>query len=281
MKKVIVLGGSGQLAQCIRDVDTQGLDIVYFTSRDANVLEESHLRQVFQDNNPDVVINCAAYTAVDVAEDEPLKAAAVNAQAPELIAQICLEQDLLLIHISTDFVFDGEKASPLTEQDIPNPINTYGKTKLLGEEAIIRTHYKHIIIRTSWLYSEFGNNFLKTMIRLSLEREELGVIYDQLGTPTYAIDLARVLIEIANLEEPAYGVYHYSNEGTASWYDFAHAIFKLSDSKVILKPVRTFQYPTKAVRPAYSVMDKTKIKETFNITIPYWQDSLERCMKKI
>jgi len=281
MKKVIVLGGNGQLAQCIRHVDTKELDIVFFGSKEVNILEESHLKEVFEETLPDVVINCAAYTAVDVAEDEPLRAAAVNAQAPELIAHLCEKHDAIWIHISTDFVFDGNTPAPRTESDFPNPINTYGKTKLLGEEIIRRTWFKHVIIRTSWLYSEFGSNFLKTMLRLGLEREELGIIYDQIGTPTYAIDLAEALVEIATLDPPAFGVYHYSNEGTASWFDFAHSIFSLTGSKVLLKPMLTSQYPTKARRPSYSVMDKSKIKEAFNLTIPHWRDSLERCIKRI
>src|SRR5690606_27208087 len=154
-----------------------------------------HLREVFEDYRPDVVINCAAYTAVDLAEDEPLKAAAINSQAPKLIAQLCSEHEAILIHISTDFVFDGAKAIPLTEDDHPNPISTYGKTKLSGEEVIVAIWNKHIIIRTSWLYSEFNNNFLKTMLRLGQERKELGIVSDQLGTPTYAMDLAHVIIE--------------------------------------------------------------------------------------
>ncbi|TCK83259.1 dTDP-4-dehydrorhamnose reductase [Albibacterium bauzanense] len=281
MKKVIVLGGGGQLAQCIQNVEKVDLDIVYLNSTQANILEEGHLREVFKSYQPEVVVNCAAYTAVDMAEDELLKAAAINSQAPKLIAQLCMEYDAILIHISTDFVFDGTKTTPLTEEDFPNPISTYGKTKLLGEEAIIATLDKHVIIRTSWLYSEFGNNFLKTMMRLGLERKEMGIVFDQLGTPTYAMDLANVIIEIAQLENPAYGLYHYSNEGAASWYDFAHSIFKYANINIQLKPIRTFQYPTKATRPAYSVMDKTKIKETFGITIPHWLDSLERCIKNI
>lgn len=281
MKKVIVLGGGGQLSQCIQNVQKVDLDIVYLNSTQANILEEGHLREVFKSYQPEVVVNCAAYTAVDMAEDELLKAAAINSQAPKLIAQLCMEYDAILIHISTDFVFDGTKTTPLTEKDFPNPINTYGKTKLLGEEAIIATLDKHVIIRTSWLYSEFGNNFLKTMMRLGLERKEMGIVFDQLGTPTYAMDLANVIIEIAQLENPAYGLYHYSNEGAASWYDFAHSIFKYANINIQLKPIRTFQYPTKATRPAYSVMDKTKIKETFGITIPHWLDSLERCIKNI
>jgi len=281
MKKVLVFGGGGQLAQCLNKTGSQQLNLVYFTSKDVNILEESHLKEVFKAHAPDVVINCAAYTAVDLAEDEPLKAAAVNAQAPEAIAQLCAAYDSLLIHVSTDFVFDGDVAHPLGETEIPNPINTYGKTKLLGEEAIIRSWDKHIIIRTSWLYSEFGNNFLKTMVRLGKERDELGVIYDQIGSPTYAIDLAELIIKLAESELPAYGLYHYSNEGTASWYDFAHAIFKSTGLNVRLRPMRTSEYPTKATRPAYSVMDKAKIKETFNITIPHWRDSLDRCINNL
>jgi len=279
MKKVIVLGGSGQLAQCIQSVQCEDLDIRCLNSQQANILEERHLREVFENYHPEIVINCAAYTAVDMAEDEPLKAAAINSQAPKLVAQLCMEYDASLIHISTDFVFDGKSANPLKEDDFPNPINTYGKTKLLGEEAIISTLDNHIIIRTSWLYSEFGNNFLKTMIRLGLERDEMGIVFDQLGTPTYAMDLANVIIEIAQLDTPTYGLYHYSNEGAASWYDFAHSIFKYADINIQLKPIRTFQYPTKAIRPAYSIMDKTKIKQTFDIAIPHWEDSLERCIK--
>lgn len=281
MKKVIVLGGGGQLAQCIQNVQSRDLDITYLNSQQANVLEERHLHEVFERYHPEIVINCAAYTAVDMAEDEPLKAAAINSQAPKLIAQLCVEYDAILIHISTDFVFDGTKATPLTENDFPNPINTYGKTKLLGEEAIIATLNEHVIIRTSWLYSEFGNNFLKTMMRLGLEKSEMGIVFDQVGTPTYAMDLANVIIEVAQLDKPAYGIYHYSNEGVASWYDFAHSIFKYANINIQLKPLRTFQYPTKATRPAYSVMDKTKIKETFDIIIPHWRDSLERCIKNI
>jgi len=281
MKKVIVFGGNGQLAQCLKKTGSKQLDLVYFSSDDVNILEESHLKEVFKTHAPDIVINCAAYTAVDLAEDEPLKAAAVNAQAPEAIAHLCAQYDALLIHVSTDFVFDGNAAHPLDESEAPNPINTYGKTKLLGEEAIIRNWDKHIIIRTSWLYSEFGNNFLKTMIRLGKERDELGVIYDQVGSPTYAIDLAELIIKLAEAEITTYGLFHYSNEGTASWYDFAHAIFKSTGLSVRLRPMRTSEYPTKATRPAYSVMDKSKIKEAFKITIAHWQDSLDRCINNL
>lgn len=281
MKKTIVLGGNGQLGQCIQGTESSGLEVVYCNSTDANVLEEDSLRAVFEYESPDVIINCAAYTAVDLAEDDPLKAAAINTQAPELIAQLCLEYNASLIHISTDFVFDGDLPIPRKENDTPNPIGVYGKTKLAGEEAIAHRMEDFVILRTSWLYSEFGNNFLKTMLKVAKNRKELSVVYDQVGTPTYARDLADVIVEIARMDEPPYGLYHYSNEGTASWYDFAHAIFNVSDIDVKLHPVLSAEYPTKAERPKYSVLDKAKIKQAFNLDIPHWKDSLERCMNRL
>jgi len=281
MKKVIVLGGSGQLGQCIQATDTSGLNVMFCNSQEANVLEEDHLRSVFKRERPDVVINCAAYTAVDLAEDDPLKAAAINSQAPELIAQLCLEYDVVLIHISTDFVFDGSSPVPRHENDRPSPIGSYGKTKLGGEEAIMVNMEKYIILRTSWLYSEFGNNFLKTMLRVAKERKELSVVYDQVGSPTYAMDLAEMIVKIALMDEPPYGVYHYSNEGVASWYDFAHAIFQAAEVDVKLSPLLSSEYPTKAERPKYSVLDKAKIKKAFSLTIPHWQDSLQKCIKRL
>ncbi|MFB5945277.1 dTDP-4-dehydrorhamnose reductase [Albibacterium profundi] len=281
MKKAIVLGGSGQLGQCIQAADTGGLEIIYCNSQDANVLEEDQLRTVFSRERPDVIINCAAYTAVDAAEDEPLRAAAVNAQAPELIAQLCLEYNILLIHISTDFVFDGYSPTPRKESDAPNPIGAYGKTKLAGEEAITHTMEKFVILRTSWLYSEYGNNFLKTMIRVAKDRGELSVVYDQTGTPTYAMDLADAIVKIALMDEPVYGIYHYSNEGVASWYDFAHAIFTASNMNVKLHPVLSAAYPTKAERPKYSVLDKAKLKKNFKLDVPHWRDSLNKCISRL
>ncbi|WP_118193377.1 dTDP-4-dehydrorhamnose reductase [Albibacterium indicum] len=281
MKKVIVLGGSGQLGQCIQAADTSGLDIIFCSSQKVNILEEDHLHALFGKERPDVIINCAAYTAVDLAEDDPLKAAAINAQAPELIAKLCLEYNVVLIHISTDFVFDGESPVPRVETDRTDPIGAYGKTKLAGEEAIMHSMEKYIILRTSWLYSEFGNNFLKTMLRVAKGRKELSVVYDQVGSPTYAMDLAEVIVKIALIDEPRYGIYHYSNEGVASWYDFAHAIFQAAKVDVNLKPLLSSEYPTKAERPKYSVLDKSKIKNAYSLTIPHWRDSLGKCLKRL
>lgn len=281
MKRAVVIGGNGQLGQCLKNADPFSLEMVFLGSGEANILESSSLTAVFDTYQPDIIINCAAYTAVDLAEDEPLKAAAINAQGPELLAQLCLERDVSLIHISTDFVFGGSMAVPLTETDITEPVNMYGKTKLQGEEGILKWGGKVVIIRTSWLYSEYGNNFVKTMLRLGKERGRLQVVADQFGTPTYAMDLAEAIVGIADGAEMTYGVFHYSNEGAASWYDFACEIFRKSGLHVQVEPVSSSQFPTKAVRPKFSVMDKSKIKNTYGCTIHHWVDSLEKCMKKI
>ena len=269
------------MGQCIQAVDTSGLEVIYFNSREANILEEDHLRAVFAREKPDVVINCAAYTAVDLAEDEPLKAAVINLQAPELIAGLCLEYNAVLIHVSTDFVFDGHHPLPLKEEDKTDPIGVYGKTKLAGEQAIVHTMEKFVILRTSWLYSEFGNNFLKTMLRVGSERKELSVVSDQVGTPTYAMDLAELIVYVARMDAPAYGIYHYSNEGVASWYDFAHAIFRTAEMNVKVNPIPSSQYPTRAERPNFSVLDKSKVKKAFAQEIPHWMDSLDKCIGRL
>jgi dTDP-4-dehydrorhamnose reductase len=201
--------------------------------------------------------------------------------SPGIIAVACEKYNSLLIHISTDFVFDGNKALPLKETDVTNPLSVYGRTKLNGEKKVMENVKRYIILRTSWLYSGYGHNFAKTMLRLGKERESLGVVVDQVGTPTYAMDLAGAILNIADLDTNDYGVYHYSNEGVASWFDFAHAIFRFSNLKVKVSPLLTDQFPTKAIRPAFSVMDKTKIKTVFDLEIPHWQDSLEACLRDI
>lgn len=281
MKRAIVLGGNGQLGQCLKSVDPRSLDLVFLSSAEANIIESSSLTAALDTCQPDLVINCAAYTAVDLAEDEPLKAAAINAQGPELLASLCSSRDIPLIHISTDFVFGGMMPVPLVETDLTEPISVYGKTKLQGELGIIRNTSKHIIIRTSWLYSENGNNFVKTMLRLGKEREQLQVVCDQLGSPTYAMDLAEAIVDIASRPDLSYGIFHYSNEGVASWYDFACEIFRKSGLSVRVEPVRSSQFPTKAERPKYSVMDKGRIREAYGLTIPHWVDSLDKCIKKL
>lgn len=279
MSKLLVLGGFGQLGQCLQTVC--GGDAIFLSSKEADISNESQLEQLFHQHRPTHVINCAAYTAVDKAEEEIEAATSINAIAPGKLAERCKRFDTVLIHISTDFVFEGTQTGLLAEEDTARPTGIYGKTKLAGELAIQAAWEKHIIIRTSWLYSEYANNFAKTMLRLAEGREELKVVADQVGTPTYALDLAKALCEIIKKTEGKYGIYHYSNEGVASWYDFAHAIFELNGVNIRLLPIKTSEFPTKAKRPAYSVLDKTKIKKQFNLDIPNWRDSLRTCLERL
>jgi len=283
MSNIVVFGASGQLGQCIKDIaGKSGVTSIHFPSEsEANILDSDLLRKVFETYKPDYCINCAAYTAVDKAEDDPDLALKINKTGVEKLSRFCAEKGATLIHISTDFVFKGDKASPLTEKDETSPISVYGQTKLDGEKAAERMLKKYFIIRTGWLYSEYGNNFVKTMLKLGAEKDELKIIADQVGTPTYAIDLAACILQIINSGSTAYGIYHYSNEGVTSWYDFAKAIFDISGTEVKAIPVRTDEYVTKATRPAYSVMDKSKIKKEFGMEIPYWRDSLITCIGKL
>lgn len=281
--KIVVLGASGQLGSCLKKISAERnlTDISFPSEEQANILDKDLLDKLFSAEKPQYVINCAAYTAVDKAEDDVDTCRKVNRDGAAYIAEVCKKHQAALIHISTDFVFRGDVPKLLSETDPAEPENIYGLTKLEGEAAIAEILPEHYTIRTSWLYSEFGNNFVKTMLRLGRERDQLGVIVDQVGSPTYAIDLANVILDIVDSGSKAYGIYHYSNEGVTSWYDFAKAVFDISNTQVILNPVKTSEYVTKAVRPAYSVMDKTKIKNTFSIQIPYWRDSLQVCLERI
>ncbi|MFW0714269.1 dTDP-4-dehydrorhamnose reductase [Pedobacter sp. N23S346] len=283
MGKILVIGAGGQLGQCLKIVSTRRnlTDIVFPSEADANILDQAGLQALLSKEQPAFVINCAAYTAVDKAEDEVELAKAVNETGAANLAIACAANGAALIHVSTDFVFEGNDVKLLIEDDVANPINVYGQTKLDGEKAVIALLKEHFILRTSWLYSEYANNFVKTMLKLGADRDELNIIADQVGTPTYAIDLANAIFDIINADSDAYGVYHYSNEGVTSWFDFAKAIFDISDTKVKVNPIPGSAYPTKASRPAFSVMDKTKIKKTFNIEIPYWRDSLVECIAKL
>jgi len=283
MNKIIVFGASGQLGQCLKRVaDKQQLSDIYFpVEGEANILDEAGLETLFAKHNPQYCINCAAYTAVDKAEEDMHTARKVNAEGAANLARLCKINGVTLIHVSTDFVFEGNTPYLLTEADAANPINVYGLTKLEGEHAIAGILPEHYTIRTSWLYSEYGNNFVKTMLRLGAERDELKIIADQIGTPTYAIDLAECILTIIAADNKQYGIYHYSNEGVTSWYDFAQAIFDISNTQVKVYPIRTAEYPTPAIRPTFSVMDKAKVKSTFNIQIPYWRHSLETCIKRL
>lgn len=281
--KIVVLGASGQLGSCLKKISAERnlSDISFPSEEHANILNKELLDQLFTAEKPQYVINCAAYTAVDKAEDDVDTCRKVNRDGAAFIAETCAKHGATLIHISTDFVFKGNVPKLLTETDPAEPENVYGLTKLEGEAAIAEALPAHFTIRTSWLYSEFGNNFVKTMLRLGRERDQLGVIVDQVGSPTYAIDLANAILDIIESGNKEYGIYHYSNEGATSWYDFAKAVFDISETTVKLNPVKTSEYVTRAVRPAYSVMDKSKIKTAFRIEIPYWRDSLAVCIERL
>jgi dTDP-4-dehydrorhamnose reductase len=281
--RILVFGGFGQLGQCISRISRErGISSVLFLDEiEGDILNPAILEELFQEESPEFVINCAAYTAVDKAEDEPDLCERINKEGAANLAICCEKFKATLLHISTDFVFDGKLPKLLNEEDLAEPVNIYGKTKLSGEKEITKILKEHYILRTSWLYSEFAHNFVKTMLKLGAERNELSVIVDQVGTPTYAADLASVLLDIIESGHQAYGTYHYSNEGVTSWYDFAKAIFDLSETEVTLHPIPGSAYPTKAVRPAFSVMDKAKIKKVFQLKIPYWRDSLIKCMNVI
>jgi dTDP-4-dehydrorhamnose reductase len=283
MNNIVVFGASGQLGQCLKNfAEKNGIANIHFPPEsEANILDDGALTKIFETYQPSFSINCAAYTAVDKAEDDRELAEKINKTGAENIARHCAANGSALIHISTDFVFKGDKPVPYGEDDLAEPISVYGVTKLDGEEAIKALLAEYYIIRTSWLYSEYGNNFVKTMLKLGADRDELKIIADQAGTPTYAMDLAACIMHIIGSENKAYGTYHYSNEGVASWYDFAKAIFDISDTKVKTLPIKTSEYVTKATRPAYSVMDKSKIKQTFGLEIPYWRDSLITCIGRL
>lgn len=283
MSKIIVIGAAGQLGQClqatINEKKIQGY--VFLTKEDADILQYDTLKYLFKLHKPAYCINCAAYTAVDKAEDEPELAKRINRDGVANLSRLCSEFETIFIHISTDFVFSGNGNHPLNEEDTATPVSTYGATKLMGEKAIPKHTEKYFIIRTSWLYSQYGSNFVKNMIRLSKEKKELRVIWDQTGTPTYAPDLAKFILEIIERESDLYGTYHYSNEGATTWYDFVMAIFELNYSKTKVIPIKTSEYPLRAARPSYSVLDKSKVKRNFKIEIPYWRKSLEYCISQL
>jgi len=279
MTTILVTGGNGQLASCIKDVEKEydDLNIIYTDHLELDICELNQIQTFFK-SNPQInyCINCAAYTAVDKAETEAEKAFEINATGAKNLAQVCNDHAAILIHVSTDFVFDGEKNEPYTETDAANPISVYGASKLQGEVEIQQALKEYFIIRTSWLYSEYGNNFMKTMLRLAETRDGISVVSDQIGTPTYAGDLAEIIIQIINTKTEKYGIYHYSNEGVASWFEFAKEIFKLTKNKIKVNPIPSIEYLTPAKRPKYSVLDKKKIIDVFKIDIPFWRESLKK-----
>ena len=281
MANILITGSKGQLGTELQKLGFSALDEVWFTDVDElDVSNYEAIEQFVAKNEIDTIINCAAYTAVDTAEDEPELAEKINSIAVSNLAKVAYKQDCLLLHVSTDYVFDGTAREPYTEKMKTSPASVYGRTKLAGEKAIINSHCMYIILRTAWLYSAYGNNFVKTIRRVATERGVLNVVSDQIGVPTYAEDLAKAIIRIIaddSVVEKG-GIYHFSDEGICSWYDFACEIVRLSNITCEVTPITTEQYPTKAKRPAYSVLDKTKIKQVFAIQVPEWQDSLKRCI---
>ena len=290
MFNILVTGSNGQLGSEIRDL-VEGPEQVlgsendfFFTDREnLDITNLENITNFIKENNINVIINCAAYTAVDKAEEGVENADKVNHLAVKSLASVAKEKNIKLVHVSTDYVFDGKNFRPYVEDDVVAPQGVYGKTKLDGEIAMQELNPKNsIIIRTSWVYSSFGNNFVKTMIRLGRDRESLGVIFDQVGTPTYARDLAKTILDILpNIKNEKVEVYHYSNEGVLSWYDFAKDIMSLAKIECQVNPIETKDYQTPASRPHYSLLNKSKIKKDFNIEIPYYKDSLEACLKKM
>lgn len=284
---VLVTGAKGQLGSEINDVVTNYKDFNFFFSDlpKLNICDAKALNTFILNKNINAVINCAAYTAVDQAEEDSENAENVNAKGVLNLVNALKKVDGKLIHISTDYVFDGNSFLPYQELDQVNPIGVYGETKREGELAVINSPIEGIVIRTSWLYSAYGNNFVKTMMRLGKEKKKLNVIFDQIGTPTFAGDLANTCLAILSYEQnridKAGKVYHFSNEGVASWYDFALAIMELGNIDCHVNPIQTKDYPTLAKRPHFSVFNKSKIKTDFKIEIPYWRDSLKDCIEKI
>ena len=279
---VLVTGASGQLGQSLQYVQSKQPDLqfIFASSEDLNITDEESVSSFFEENKIDFCINAAAYTAVDKAESEPEKAHLVNVIGPENLAKACKVSGAILIHISTDFVFDGTSSIPYLEIDQTNPIGVYGQTKLEGERKVVEKCDRYFIIRTSWVYSQFGNNFMKTMLRLAQDRNELNVVDDQVGSPTNAIDLAEAILKIIGTPEieTEFGIYNFSNEGVCSWFDFAKEIFRINKINITVNPIPTEAYPTPAKRPAYSVLDKSKIKAIFDINIKTWQESLQQTL---
>lgn len=279
---VLVTGAGGQLGQSLQFIAPNYPEIRFhfYDSTALNIADLENCKTVFSKVKPDFCINAAAYTAVDKAETETEKAHLINVIGAENLAKSCKDSNTVLLHVSTDFVFDGNATKPYTEEDVPNPTGVYGQTKLDGEKAIQKIWEKHFIVRTSWVYSQFGNNFMKTMLRLGAEKDSLSVVNDQIGTPTNAVDLAEVLVKMILFTEKQsiknnFGIYNFSNEGQCSWYDFAKKIFEINKIEIDLHPIPTSSYPTPAKRPGFSVLDKSKIKEVFGFEVKDWEESLK------
>lgn len=286
MKTILVTGANGQLGNSIRVLSGQYPQYNFlFTDVDTlDITDPAAVKAAIKDNQVNYIINCAAYTAVDKAEDNEELCRRLNSFAVCVLGEAAREAGAKMIHVSTDYVFSGTGYRPYKETDGTRPVSVYGRTKLAGEEGLMEVCPDAVIIRTAWLYSEFGSNFVKTVLRLGKERDELGFVFDQIGTPTYAGDLAAMILSVVTADEKGAfvpGIYHYSNEGVCSWYDFTVKILQIAGIDCRIRPIETKDYPTKAVRPPYSVLNKSKIKETYKIVIPHWETSLRICMKKL
>ena len=284
MPNILVTGSNGQVGSEIKELSSNYPYNFFFTDRETlDITNEDAIKNFIEINHINTIINCAAYTAVDKAESDEINADLVNRKAVKKLALVSQELAIKLIHISTDYVFDGKAYKPYCEEYQTNPQSVYGKTKLDGENEMIKINpHNSIIIRTSWVYSSFGANFVKTMLRLGKEKESLGVIFDQVGTPTYARDLARAILDILpQIKNQKVEIYNYSNEGVLSWYDFAKEIMKMAKLPCQINPIETHQYPTPAKRPHFSLLNKSKIKNKFNIEITYWKDGLDDCLKRL
>jgi len=284
MLNILVTGSNGQVGSELKKLSSEYEYNFFFTTRDElDITNKEALEYFLEDNNINTIVNCAAYTAVDKAEDESELADKINHKAVKKLANLAQEKNIKLVHISTDYVFDGKNFKPYCEAFQTNPTSVYGQTKLDGELEMQKINPKNsLIIRTSWVYSSFGGNFVKTMLKLGRDRDELGVIFDQVGTPTYAKDLAKAILDILpNIKNEKVEIYNYSNEGVLSWYDFAKEIMKMAKIDCKINPIETFQYPTPAKRPHFSLLNKSKIKKEFDISIPFWKDSLDECLRTL
>ncbi len=281
--KILVTGSNGQLGSELKDLAPlyPQYQFIFFDRSQWPIDDEAVSASIFEEHKPKFVVNCAAYTAVDKAESEKETALRINGTAVGILARLCSTHDARFIHISTDYVFDGQAKDPITESMPVNPVNSYGQTKLAGEQAATENDPGSVIIRTSWVYSSYGNNFVKTMMRLMKERESLGVVNDQYGSPTYAADLAAAIVAIIRHSNWAPGIYNYSNEGVITWFEFAEEIRKSIGSACTVNPITTAQFPTPAKRPAYSVLDKSKIISTYPVQLRDWKESLKECIGKL
>lgn len=281
MIKILITGAKGQLGQSLRQsLKNKDFEVVYTGSEELDITDAKKINALLEKGQFTYCINAAAYTDVDGAESDKASAFLINAESVKYLAKACLATDCILIHISTDFVFDGTKKKAYTEQDATNPINIYGQSKLRGEELIKEFMEKYFIIRTSWLYSEYGKNFYRTMTRLAEQKNEINVVNDQWGCPTYAGDLADFIVALISQGFDKYGIYHFSNDGLLTWYDFARAIFKLQSVNIKINPITSSEYPTPALRPAFSKLDTTLLSSSFGFVMKDWKESLKTCLSR-